>query len=153
MNSIMIPRSIFDGVSLGKKYYEERFPEDYSTMEDNPNYNSSGCGISVTATAEDQTLSIKDPNDATKELCKMTYSNKKIKFIYPKADMVNNVVNVGVGSTEKLNILNANFEKLKSAVEESNLMKYVVRLNIDGCNFTVDSGFYNVDVDVNTMSV
>lgn len=153
MNSIMIPRSIFDGVSLGKKYYEERFPEDYSTMEDNPNYASSGCGISVTATAEDQTLSIKDPNDATKELCKMTYSNKKIKFIYPKADMVNNVVNVGVGATEKLSILNTNFEALKSAVEESDLMKYVVRLNIDGCNFTVDSGFYNVDVDVITVSI
>lgn len=150
MNFIMIPRSIFDGVSLGKKYYEKRFPKDYSTMEDNPNYASSGCGISVTATAEDQTLSIKDPNDTTKELCKMTYSNKKIKFIYPKADMVNNVVNVGVGATEKLNILNTNFEKLKSAVEESDLMKYVVRLNIDGCDFTIDSGFYNVDVDVHT---
>lgn len=152
MNSIMIPRSIFDGISLGKKYYEERFPEDYSTMEDNPNYNSSGCGISVTAGDEEKTISIKDPNDNTKELCKMTYSNKKIKFIYPKPKMVDNVVNVGVGATEKLNILNANFEKLKSAVEESDLMKYVVRLNIDGCNFTVDNGFYNVDIDVTTVS-
>lgn len=153
MNSVMIPRTIFDGTNLSDEYYKARFAEDYSTMEDNPNYSSSGCGISVTAGDAEKTISIKDPNDNTKELCKMTYSNKKIKFIYPKADMVNNVVNVGVGSTEKLNILNANFEKLKSAVEESNLMKYVVRLNIEGCNFTVDSGFYNVDIDVTTVSV
>lgn len=153
MNSIMIPRSIFDGVSLGKKYYEERFPEDYSTMEDNPNYTSSGCGISVTATAEDQTLSIKDPNDNTKELCKMIYSNKHVKFVYPKYDMVDNVVKVGIGSTEKLNILNANYSKLLDMIDNSDRFKYVVRVNIEGCDFTTSGGKYGVDVDVNTVSV
>ena len=117
-------------------------------MTDNPNYNTSGCGISITTTAEEQTLSIKDPADESKELCKLVYSNKRIKFIYSKASMVNNVVNVGIGSTEKLDILNTNFEALRSVAEESDLMKYVVRLNIDGCNFTVNSGNYNVDVDI-----
>ena len=62
--------------------------------------------------------------------------------------MVNNAVNVGIGSTEKLDILNTNFEALRSVAEESDLMKYVVRLNIDGCKFTVNSGNYNVDVDI-----
>ena len=147
MNSVMIPRTIFDGINLSDEYYKARFAKDYENMTDNPNYTTSGCGISVTPTKEEQTLSIKDPNDNTKELCKMTYSNKKLKFVYPKPKMVDNVVNVGVGSTEKLNILNTNFEKLKSAVEESDLMKYVVRINIEGCNFTVNNGC-NVDVDI-----
>ena len=137
-----------DNTTTGETYYTARFATDYANMTDNPNYNTSGCGISVTATAEEQILSIKDPADESKELCKLVYSNKRIKFIYSKASMVNNVVNVGIGSTEKLDILNTNFEALRSVAEESDLMKYVVRLNIDGCNFTVNSGNYNVDVDI-----
>ena len=137
-----------DNTTTGETYYTARFATDYANMTDNPNYNTSGCGISVTATAEEQILSIKDPADESKELCKLVYSNKRIKFIYSKASMVNNAVNVGIGSTEKLDILNTNFEALRSVAEESDLMKYVVRLNIDGCNFTVNSGNYNVDVDI-----
>ena len=137
-----------DNTTTGETYYTARFATDYANMTDNPNYNTSGCGISVTATAEEQILSIKDPADESKELCKLVYSNKHIKFIYSKASMVNNVVNVGIGSTEKLDILNTNFEALRSVAEESDLMKYVVRLNIDGCKFTVNSGNYNVDVDI-----
>ena len=137
-----------DNTTTGETYYTARFATDYANMTDNPNYNTSGCGISVTATAEEQVLSIKDPADESKELCKLVYSNKRIKFIYSKASMVNNVVNVGIGSTEKLDILNTNFEALRSVAEESDLMKYVVRLNIDGCKFTVNSGNYNVDVDI-----
>ena len=137
-----------DNTTTGETYYTARFATDYANMTDNPNYNTSGCGISVTATAEEQILSIKDPADESKELCKLVYSNKRIKFIYSKASMVNNVVNVGIGSTEKLDILNTNFEALRSVAEESDLMKYVVRLNIDGCKFTVNSGNYNVDVDI-----
>ena len=137
----------------GENYYSSRFAADYSTMEDNPNYTSSGCGISVTATAEDQTLSIKDPNDNTKELCKMVYSNKHVKFVYPKYDMVDNVVKVGIGSTEKLNILNSNYTKLLDMIDNSDRFKYVVRVNIEGCDFTTSGGKYGVDVDVNTVSV
>ena len=133
-------------------YYEERFASDYSTMEDNPNYTSSGCGISVTATAEDQILSIKDPADNTKELCKMVYSNNHVKFVYPKYDMVDNVVKVGVGSTEKLNILNSNYTKLLDMIDNSDRFKYVVRVNIEGCDFTTSCGKYGVDVDVTTVS-
>ena len=133
-------------------YYEERFASDYSTMEDNPNYTSSGCGISVTATAEDQILSIKDPADNTKELCKMVYSNSHVKFVYPKYDMVDNVVKVGVGSTEKLNILNSNYTKLLDMIDNSDRFKYVVRVNIEGCDFTTSCGKYGVDVDVTTVS-
>ena len=45
----------------------------------------------------------------------------------------------------KLDILNTNFEALRSVAEESDLMKYVVRLNIDGCKFTVNSGSFEID--------
>ena len=113
MNSILIPESLLhDQDYNAKKYFEERFPSDYSTMESNPNYSESGCGIAVTASETENTLSIKDPNDDSKELCKLTYSNSGLKFTYKKPAMVNNITMVGVGSDEKLNILEDNFDIL-----------------------------------------
>ena len=113
MNSILIPESLLhDQDYNAKKYFEERFPSDYSTMEANPNYSESGCGIAVTASETENTLSIKDPNDDSKELCKLTYSDSGLKFTYKKPAMVNNITIVGVGSNEKLNILEDNFDIL-----------------------------------------
>ena len=113
MNSILIPESLLHEKTYNAdKYFNERFPSDYTTMEANPNYSESGCGIAVTASDTENTLSIKDPADSSKELCKLTYSNGKLKFTYKKPAMVNNITMVGVGSTEKLNILDNNFDIL-----------------------------------------
>ena len=113
MNSILIPESLLHEKTYNAdKYFNERFPSDYATMEANPNYSESGCGIAVTASDTENTLSIKDPADSSKELCKLTYSNGKLKFTYKKPAMVNNITMVGVGSTEKLNILENNFDIL-----------------------------------------
>ena len=113
MNSILIPESLLHEKTYNAdKYFNERFPSDYATMEANPNYSESGCGIAVTASDTENTLSIKDPADSSKELCKLTYSNGKLKFTYKKPAMVNNITMVGVGSTEKLNILEDNFDIL-----------------------------------------
>ena len=113
MNSILIPESLLHEKTYNAdKYFNERFPSDYATMEANPNYSESGCGIAVTASDTENTLSIKDPADSSKELCKLTYSNGKLKFTYKKPAMVNNITMVGVGSTEKLNILDNNFDIL-----------------------------------------
>ena len=113
MNSILIPESLLHEKTYNAdKYFNERFPSDYTTMEANPNYSESGCGIAVTASDMENTLSIKDPADSSRELCKLTYSNGKLKFTYKKPAMVNNITMVGVGSTEKLNILDNNFDIL-----------------------------------------
>ena len=113
MNSILIPESLLHEKTYNAdKYFNERFPSDYATMEANPNYSESGCGIAVTASDTENTLSIKDPTDSSKELCKLTYSNGSLKFTYKKPAMVNNITMVGVGSTEKLNILENNFDIL-----------------------------------------
>ena len=113
MNSILIPESLLHEKTYNAdKYFNERFPSDYATMEANPNYSESGCGIAVTASDTENTLSIKDPADSSKELCRLTYSNGKLKFTYKKPAMVNNITMVGVGSTEKLNILDNNFDIL-----------------------------------------
>ena len=113
MNSILIPESLLHEKTYNAdKYFNERFPSDYATMEANPNYSESGCGIAVTASDTENTLSIKDPADSSKELCKLTYSNGSLKFTYKKPAMVNNITMVGVGSTEKLNILEDNFDIL-----------------------------------------
>ena len=113
MNSILIPESLLHEKTYNAdKYFNERFPSDYTTMEANPNYSESGCGIAVTASDTENTLSIKDPADSSRELCKLTYSNGKLKFTYKKPAMVNNITMVGIGSTEKLNILDNNFDIL-----------------------------------------
>ena len=136
MNSILIPESLLHEKTYNAdKYFNERFPSDYTTMEDNPNYSESGCGIAVTASDTENTLSIKDPADSSKELCKLTYSNGKLKFTYKKPAMVNNITMVGVGSTEKLNILDNNFDIL-----HLNVVKKL-------------GGVYNVDINDTLTSI
>ena len=112
MSSIMVPVSCIEGYDADK-YFSERFPSDYTTMSANPNYSSSGCGISVTPTDTEQILSIKDPTDNTKELCKLKYTKTSLKFVYSKANMVNNIVNIGIGSSEKLTILENAFKLME----------------------------------------
>lgn len=106
MNSIMVPQSLIDSTyRAADTYFNNRFPEDYTSMAKNPNYTESGCGIAVTATETPNTMVIADPADNSKALCELEYSSTGLKFIYNKPAMVNNVVSVGVGSTEKLDIL------------------------------------------------
>ena len=132
MNSILIPESLLHEKTYNAdKYFNERFPSDYATMEANPNYSESGCGIAVTASDTENTLSIKDPADSSKELCKLTYSNSKLKFTYKKPAMVNNITMVGVGSTEKLNILDNNFDILHLNVVKKLGGAYVPNTSFD----------------------
>ena len=132
MNSILIPESLLHEKTYNAdKYFNERFPSDYATMEANPNYSESGCGIAVTASDTENTLSIKDPADSSRELCKLTYSNSKLKFTYKKPAMVNNITMVGVGSTEKLNILDNNFDILHLNVVKKLGGAYVPNTSFD----------------------
>ena len=132
MNSILIPESLLHEKTYNAdKYFNERFPSDYATMEANPNYSESGCGIAVTASDTENTLSIKDPADSSRELCKLTYSNGKLKFTYKKPAMVNNITMVGVGSTEKLNILDNNFDILHLNVVKKLGGAYVPNTSFD----------------------
>ena len=95
------------------EYFNERFPEDYSTMNINPNYESSGCGIAVTADNTEKTLIVPDPGDTSKALCTIKYSDSYLKFVYSKAKMIANVMNIGVGSTDKIKCLSDTYDTLK----------------------------------------
>ena len=44
-----------------ENYFNSRFASDYATMEENPNYSTSGCGICVTVNNTIQTINIDDP--------------------------------------------------------------------------------------------
>ena len=45
----MIPLTVLDPSIAVEQYFNKRFPDNYSTMNANPNFESSGCGIAVTA--------------------------------------------------------------------------------------------------------
>ena len=92
MSSIMIPLYTLDPSIVVDKYFNERFPDNYSTMNENPNFESSGCGIAVTADGTKKTLTVPNPADTSKALCTIEYSKDSLKFVYPKAKMVGNVI-------------------------------------------------------------
>ena len=94
-------------------YFTNRFASDYSTMDANPNYSTSGCGICVTASSTAKTLTVTDPIDSSITLCTIEYSNSELKFIYNKPTMIKNIVDVGIGSTDKLNCISDTLNKFK----------------------------------------
>ena len=116
MNSVMIPLTVLDPSIASEQYFNERFPDNYSTMNANPNFESSGCGIAVTADGTKKTLTIPNPADTSKALCTVEYSKDSLKFVYPKAKMVGNVIDIGVGSTDKINCLTDTYDKLKPII-------------------------------------
>ena len=116
MSSVMIPITALNPVSAAEQYFNERFPDNYSTMNANPNFESSGCGIAVTADGTKKTLTVPNPADTSKALCTVEYSKDSLKFVYPKAKMVGNVIDIGVGSTDKINCLTDTYDKLKPII-------------------------------------
>ena len=123
------------------EYFNERFPEDYSTMNVNPNYESSGCGIAVTADNTEKTLIVPDPGDTSKALCTIKYSNSYLKFVYPKAKMIANVMDVGVGSTDKINCLSDTYDTLKPIMVSLGIVNWYSLLSIGS---TFNFGKYQV---------
>ena len=113
MNTVMIPLSALDPAVAAEQYFNERFPDNYSTMNANPNFEKSGCGIAVTADSIKKTLTVPNPADTSKALCTVEYSKDSLKFVYPKAKMVGNVIDVGVGSTDKINCLTDTYDKMR----------------------------------------
>ena len=113
MSSVMIPLTLISHDAAVEQYFNERFPDNYSTMNANPNFESSGCGIAVTADGTKKTLTIPNPADTSKALCTVEYSKDSLKFVYQKAKMVGNVIDIGVGSTDKINCLMDTYDKLK----------------------------------------
>ncbi len=99
--------------TTASSYFSSRFSSNYSTMDANPNYATSGCGICVTASSTAKTLNVPDPTDNTKTLCTIEYSTNGIKFIYNKPKMLDNIINVAVGSTDKLNCISDTYENMK----------------------------------------
>ena len=133
MSSVMIPLSTLDP-SVVEKYFNERFPDNYSTMNANPNFESSGCGIAVTADDTKKTLTVPNPADTSKALCTVEYSKDSLKFVYPKAKMVGNMIDVGVGSTDKINCLTDTYNKLKPIILNWK--------NIDFSSLSINDIFY-----------
>ena len=134
MSSIMIPITALNPVSAAEQYFNERFPDNYSTMNANPNFESSGCGIAVTADGTKKTLTVPNPADTSKALCTVEYSKDSLKFVYPKAKMVGNVIDVGVGSTDKINCLMDTYDKLKPIILNWK--------NIDFSSLSLNDTFY-----------
>ena len=134
MNSVMIPLTVLDPSIASEQYFNERFPDNYSTMNANPNFESSGCGIAVTADGTKKTLTIPNPADTSKALCTVEYSKDSLKFVYPKAKMVGNVIDIGVGSTDKINCLTDTYDKLKPIILNWK--------NIDWSSLSINDTFY-----------
>ena len=134
MSSVMIPITALNPVSAAEQYFNERFPDNYSTMNANPNFESSGCGIAVTADGRKKTLTVPNPADTSKALCTIEYSKDSLKFVYPKAKMVGNVIDVGVGSTDKINCLTDTYDKLKPIILNWK--------NIDFSSLSINDTFY-----------
>ena len=134
MSSVMIPLTVLDPSIAVEQYFNERFPDNYSTMNANPNFESSGCGIAVTADNTKKTLTVPNPADTSKALCTVEYSKDSLKFVYPKAKMVGNVIDVGVGSTDKINCLMDTYDKLKPIVLNWK--------NIDFSSLSINDTFY-----------
>lgn len=115
MNGYKIPLSLLkEKTYLADKYFSERFPTPTLEKTENPNFESSGCGVSMNATETEQSFNITDPSDSSKVLCEMIYSTEGIKFRYPNINMVNSVIDVGIGSNEKLDILSDSLTAMKN---------------------------------------
>ena len=134
MSSVMIPITALNPVSAAEQYFNERFPDNYSTMNANPNFESSGCGIAVTADGTKKTLTVPNPADTSKALCTVEYSKDSLKFVYPKVKMVGNVIDVGIGSTDKINCLTDTYDKLKPIILNWK--------NIDFSSLSLNDTFY-----------
>ena len=134
MSSVMIPLTVLDPSIASEQYFNERFPDNYSTMNANPNFESSGCGIAVTADNTKKTLTVPNPADTSKALCTVEYSKDSLKFVYPKAKMVGNVIDIGVGSTDKINCLTDTYDKLKPIILNWK--------NIDWSSLSINDTFY-----------
>ena len=134
MSSVMIPLTALSYDAAVEQYFNERFPDNYSTMNANPNFESSGCGIAVTADGTKKTLTVPNPADTSKALCTVEYSKDSLKFVYPKAKMVGNVIDVGVGSTDKINCLTDTYDKLKPIILNWK--------NIDFSSLSINDTFY-----------
>ena len=134
MSSVMIPLTALSYDAAVEQYFNERFPDNYSTMNANPNFESSGCGIAVTADSAKKTLTVPNPADTSKALCTVEYSKDSLKFVYPKAKMVENVIDVGVGSTDKINCLTDTYDKLKPIILNWK--------NIDFSSLSLNDTFY-----------
>ena len=130
----MIPLTVLDPSIASEQYFNERFPDNYSTMNANPNFESSGCGIAVTADNTKKTLTVPNPADTSKALCTVEYSKDSLKFVYPKAKMVGNVIDIGVGSTDKINCLTDTYDKLKPIILNWK--------NIDWSSLSINDTFY-----------
>ena len=130
----MIPLTALGPSIASEQYFNERFPDNYSTMNANPNFESSGCGIAVTADGTKKTLTIPNPADTSKALCTVEYSKDSLKFVYQKAKMVGNVIDIGVGSTDKINCLMDIYDKLKSIILNWK--------NIDWSSLSLNDTFY-----------
>ena len=113
MASVVIPITAIDPTAAANQYFNERFPSDYPTMNENPNFENSGCGIAVTADDTKKTLTVPNPENTSQVLCTVEYSKDSLKFVYSKPKMVQNVVEVGVGSTDKLNCISDTYDKMK----------------------------------------
>ena len=134
MSSVMIPLTALSYDAAVEQYFNERFPDNYSTMNANPNFESSGCGIAVTADGTKKTLTVPNPADTSKALCTVEYSKDSLKFVYPKAKMVGNVIDVGIGSTDKINCLTDTYDKLKLIILNWK--------NIDFSSLSINDTFY-----------
>ena len=130
----MIPLTTISPDAAVEQYFNERFPDNYSTMNANPNFESSGCGIAVTADGTKKTLTVPNPADTSKALCTVEYSNDSLKFVYPKVKMVGNAVDVGIGSTDKINCLTDTYDKLKPIILNWK--------NIDFSSLSLNDTFY-----------
>lgn len=130
----MIPLTTLSPDAAVEQYFNERFPDNYSTMNANPNFESSGCGIAVTADGTKKTLTVPNPADTSKALCTVEYSKDSLKFVYPKAKIVGNVIDVGVGSTDKINCLTDTYDKLKPIILNWK--------NIDWASLSLNDTFY-----------
>ena len=129
MASVVIPLSALDPAAAASQYFNERFPSDYSTMNENPNYEKSGCGIAVTADDTKKTLTVPNPENTSQVLCTVEYSKDSLKFVYSKPKMVQNVVEVGIGSTDKLNCISDTYNKMKLNVVNMYGGSYIDTIN------------------------
>ena len=134
MASVVIPITAIDPTAAANQYFNKRFPSDYPTMNENPNFENSGCGIAVTADDTKKTLTVPNPADTSKALCTVEYSKDSLKFVYQKAKMVGNVIDISVGSTDKINCLMDIYDKLKSIILNWK--------NIDWSALSINDTFY-----------
>lgn len=97
-------------IKLANEYFNKRFPSPTLDKTENPNYETSGCGISVVPTAEEESLVIGN--------CTIKYTNTNISFEYKAVDAIKNSVNIIEGSSKKLDALESIYNKIKLKLNE-----------------------------------